>query len=83
VTVRDDASATFGAYFVWLPQQRIDFQQLASAPLATGMVLGSDIHKGYVVQLHPEGRITFFSLADGAPRTLTGFELSSKITDGY
>jgi hypothetical protein len=32
--------------------------------------------------MHPEGRITFFDLATGAARTLTGFELASRVVTG-
>ena len=79
VTVRDDASKTFGVYVVRLPNLQVDFVRLASAPLAAGMV--PDANKGFVAQAHPEGRITFVDLADGSARTLTGFELGSKVVD--
>jgi hypothetical protein len=78
VTVRDDDTSVFGVHLVDLPTRRQDFIELASAPLATGVVAGA--HKGYVAQQHPEGRITIidFDEPGGAPRTVTGFELGSR-----
>jgi hypothetical protein len=37
--------------------------------------------RGYVAQKHPEGRITFVTLESGEARTLTGFELGSRVVD--
>ena len=37
--------------------------------------------RGYVAQKHPEGRITFVTLDSGEARTLTGFELGSRVVD--
>jgi hypothetical protein len=34
-----------------------------------------------VAQKHPEGRITFVTLESGEARTLTGFELGSRVVD--
>jgi hypothetical protein len=78
VTVRDDASSIFGVHLVDLATRRQDFIELASAPLATGIVAAEN--KGYVAQEHPEGRITIidFDEPGGAPLTVTGFELGSR-----
>jgi DNA-binding beta-propeller fold protein YncE len=78
VTVRDDENAVFGVHLVELATRRQDFIELASAPLATGIVAAEN--KGYVAQEHPEGRITIidFDEPGGTPRTVTGFELGSR-----
>jgi hypothetical protein len=78
VTVRDDDKHVYGVHLVDLPTRRQDLIELASAPLATGIVAGA--HKGYVAQEYPEGRITIidFDEPGGAPRTVTGFELGSR-----
>lgn len=51
--------------------------RLASKPLSAALV--PDTNKGFVAQSHPEGRITFLSLEDGSPRTITGFELAAQV----
>jgi hypothetical protein len=79
VTVRDDLKKVFGVYRVKLSTQQVDFDKLASPPLATGIVAAAN--KGYVAQLHPEGRITFIDFATGEVRTLTGFELGAKVVE--
>ena len=80
VTVRSDLTDTYGVYLVSMPSLRVDLIPLASPPLATGIVPAAN--KGYVAQEHPEGRITIidFDSPDGAPRTLTGFELATRVT---
>jgi hypothetical protein len=79
VTVRDDAKKAFGVYRVRMANLQVDYVKLASAPLATGIVGAAN--KGYVAQLHPEGRITFVDFASGEVRTLTGFELGAKVVE--
>ncbi|MBK8998819.1 MAG: hypothetical protein IPM35_24105 [Myxococcales bacterium] len=80
VTVRDDTKKIYATYLVRMPQLQVDPFKLSSPPLATGIVSAADV--GYVAQEHPEGRITFVTLADGKARTLTGFELGAKVVDG-
>lgn len=77
VTVRSDASSEFGAYVLDLPSQRVDFVALASPPLAAGVMATQ--RRAYIAQAHPEGRITFISLDDGAVQTLSAFELAARI----
>jgi hypothetical protein len=77
--VRDDEKKIYGVYLVRLPNLQVDLVKLASPPLATGIVKAAN--KGYVAQLHPEGRITFVDFTDGSIRTLTGFELGAKVVD--
>jgi hypothetical protein len=77
VSVSDPATASYGAFLVRMPNLQVDFSELPSRPLATGMIPAAG--KGFVAQAHPEGRITFIDLADGAGREITGFELSSKV----
>ncbi len=80
VTVRSDTTNVHGVYLVSMPSLRVDLIPLASPPLATGVVPAAN--KGYVAQEHPEGRLTIidFDSPGGAPRTLTGFELATRVT---
>jgi len=80
VTVRDDTNSVFGAYLAKMPSLEVDPYTLASPPIAAGVVAGAN--RAYIAQSHPEGRITFIDLATGQARTLTGFELGSRIVDG-
>lgn len=79
VTVSDPALGAFGAYLVRMPNLQVDFSSLPSRPLSSGTVPSAN--KAFVAQAHPEGRITFIDLAEGAGREITGFELSSKVVD--
>jgi hypothetical protein len=80
VTVRDDRTQVFGAYVVGLPGLQVRRVDLASPPIATGVVAAAN--RGYVAQVHPEGRITFIPFATGIPQTLTGFDLGARVVDG-
>lgn len=80
VAERDDASRTYGAYVATMPQLMVERLALASPPTAVGIVEGSK--RAYIAQDHPEGRLTFVDLDTGVARTLTGFELSSRVVDG-
>jgi hypothetical protein len=89
VSIRDDTSSTFGFYLGLMPSLQIIPYTLASAPIAVGMAAGAS--RGYVAQDYPEGRITFVDLngASGCDastcnpaRTITGFELASRIVNG-
>jgi DNA-binding beta-propeller fold protein YncE len=79
VTVSDPATNSFGTYLVRTANLQVDFSSLSSEPLASSTVPGAQ--KGFVAQVHPEGRITFIDLNDGAGREITGFELSSKVVN--
>ena len=63
-------------YMGLFPTLEVQHFPLASPPLTAGVVAAAET--GYVAQKHPEGRITFVTLADGEARTLTGFELGSR-----
>jgi len=80
VTARDDETSTFEAYLVKLPSLEVDAMPLASPPIAAGVVQGANA--AYVAQSDPEGRITLIDLTSGQARTLTGFELGSRVVDG-
>ena len=82
VTV-SDGTANFAAYVVRMPELVIDPVKLPSRPLpgATGLV--PDAGMAYIAQAHPQGRITFIDLETGVPRTITGFEISARVTDGH
>jgi hypothetical protein len=80
VAERDDATKTYGAYVARMPQLMVERYALASPPIAVGAV--PKVHRVFVAQQHPEGRLTFIDLESGVARTLTGFELSSRVVDG-
>src|SRR5690606_5928605 len=79
LTTRDDATGVFEALMVSLPGLQVDSFKLASPPLATGIMAEQAL--GYIAQMHPEGRITFVDLERARARTLTGFELATKVVD--
>ena len=79
VTVRHDTSSVFATHVVSFPGLVVDSFDLASPPLATGVM--ADAGLGYVAQSHPEGRVTFIELASLRARTLTGFELATKVVE--
>ena len=62
------------------PGASVDRYPLASPPIAVGAV--PIAKRAFVAQQHPEGRLTFIDLDTGVARTLTGFELSSRVVDG-
>jgi hypothetical protein len=80
VTARDDGAQIYEAYLAKMPSLEVDMYPLASPPIGAGVVSGANT--GYVAQSNPEGRITFIDLSTGHARTLTGFELGSRIVDG-
>jgi hypothetical protein len=81
IAERDDTAKVFGAYLARMPQLIVEPRySLASPPIAVGAV--PNAKRVFVAQQHPEGRLTFIDLESGAARTLTGFELSSRIVDG-
>jgi hypothetical protein len=83
VTERDDDAKTYGVYVAQMPSLQIDRLTLSSPPLAVGLV--APAKRGYVTQLHPEGRVSFVALgATDTPelRTLTGFELGARVVSG-
>lgn len=80
IAERDDKAQTFGAYLAKLPALSVDRYPLASPPIAVGAL--PIAKRAFIAQQHPEGRITFIDLDTGVARTLTGFELSSRVVDG-
>jgi hypothetical protein len=80
VAERDDATKVFGAYLARMPQLMVERYALASPPIAVGAV--PNARRAFIAQQHPEGRLTFIDLDTGVARTLTGFELSSRVVDG-
>jgi hypothetical protein len=80
VTARDDGAQVYEAYLAKMPSLEVDLYPLASPPIGAGIVSGASA--AYVAQSNPEGRITFIDLGTGKARTLTGFELGSRVVDG-
>ena len=79
VVVRGEVGQEHAAYLARLPQLQVDRIRLASPPLAMGMAPAANM--AFVAQEHPEGRLTFIDLDDGAARTVTGFELGTRVVD--
>jgi len=80
IAERDDKGKIFGAHLARFPQLMVERYSLASPPIAVGVVEGA--RRAFVAQEHPDGRLTFIDLETGTARTLTGFELSSRVVDG-
>lgn len=80
VAERNDQRGIFGAFLARMPQLMVERYTLASPPIAVGVVPAAK--RAFVAQQHPEGRLTFIDLETGVARTLTGFELSSRVVDG-
>jgi hypothetical protein len=71
------SGAVHDVFLARFPELSTVKTRLASKPLSAALI--PDASKGFVAQAHPEGRITFLDLESGAPRTITGFELASKV----
>lgn len=79
ITTDGGETGPHDVFLARFPDLRVDRSRLPSAPLASGVM--PEAGKGFVAQEHPEGRVTFVTLADGATRTLTGFELGGKVVE--
>ena len=79
ITIQDDVKKIYAVYMGLFPTLEVQRIGLASPPIAAGVVAAAA--RGYVAQKHPEGRITFVTLESGEARTLTGFELGSRVVD--
>ncbi|MEO7037013.1 MAG: hypothetical protein ABI548_23875 [Polyangiaceae bacterium] len=77
-----DGKTNFAAYIVRMPELVVDTVKLPSRPLANATGLVPDAGVAYIAEENPQGRITFINLETGVPRTITGFEISAKVTDG-
>jgi hypothetical protein len=79
VTVGNEKSTTRGVYRVRLDTMQEDFLELASPPATAATGIVEEVGRGFVAQLHPEGRITFIDLETAQAHTITGFELAARI----
>jgi hypothetical protein len=79
VTVGNETSTVHGVYRVVLDTMQADFFELASPPATAATGIVEDVHRGFVAQTHPEGRITFIDLETAHAHTITGFELAARI----
>lgn len=66
-------------FVLQLPSFSVSSMALPSVPLASGIVRKAE--RGFVSQMHNEGRITFVDLDGSGEKTVTGFELSQKVVD--
>ncbi len=80
IAERNDKTGVYGAYLARMPELMVERLPLASPPIAVGVVPSAK--RAFVAQQHPEGRLTFIDLDTGVARTLTGFELASRVVDG-
>jgi hypothetical protein len=80
VSIRDDATSTFGFYLAKLPSLEVDPFVVASPPIAAG--IAANAGRGYIAQDYADGRITFVGLVQGNAQTITGFELGARVVDG-
>ncbi len=81
ITVEDVKRGRFGVYIAQSATLQVDYVELASRPLAAGLITTNGVEIGYVAQEHSEGRITFIDLKTGGVRTLTGFELGARVVE--
>jgi hypothetical protein len=79
VTVGNDKSTTHGVYRVRLDTLQEDYLELASPPATAATGIVEEAARGFVAQVHPEGRITFIDLETAQAHTITGFELAARI----
>ncbi len=79
ITTEATQTARAVAYFGRLSEQSVDQVELPSVPLSSGMV--PEAGQGFVSQSHAEGRVTFLNLTTGVHKTVTGFELASKVVE--
>lgn len=77
VTTAAKADKSAATYFGRFPGLQVDRIDLPSRPLASGIVPAAN--QGFVAQEHVEGRVTFIDLETGSEKTVTGYELSSKV----
>ncbi len=79
VTVGNEKSTAYGVYSVRLDTMQEDFFELASPPATAATGIVQEAGRGFVAQVHPEGRITFIDLETAHAHTITGFELAARI----
>jgi len=79
VTVGNDKSTKYGVFRVRLDTMQEDFLELASPPATAATGIVEEVGRGFVAQIHPEGRITFIDLETARAHTITGFELAARI----
>jgi hypothetical protein len=69
------AAAGLTAYVAHMPSLLVDPVPLPSLPLFSGII--AEQNAAFVVQQHPQGRLSLIDLATAEARTLTGFELAA------
>jgi DNA-binding beta-propeller fold protein YncE len=79
VTVGNEKSTKYGVFRVRLDTMQEDFLELASPPATAATGIVDEVGRGFVAQIHPEGRITFIDLETAQAHTITGFELAARI----
>lgn len=79
ITTAVDGAGRAEAVLAHFPTLLVDRIALPSRPLAVGIL--PEAGRGFVSQVHDEGRVTFVDLDDGEDKTVTGFELAGKVVD--
>ncbi len=77
VTTAGSATTPAEAFLGRFPTLSVDRYELSNRPLSTGVV--PEAGQAFVSQQHSEGRVMFIDLESGQQRTVTGFELSSRV----
>ncbi|HEX7840461.1 MAG TPA: hypothetical protein VF469_23440, partial [Kofleriaceae bacterium] len=75
----DAAAATRAVQIAFARTGIVRTVALGSPPSSVGVVPGAG--QAFIAQRHPLGRMSFVALATGAVRTVTGFDLNSRIVD--
>ena len=79
VILNDPANGVRQVDRINLQSFRVDPIVLGSPPEHIGILPSSDTPRVYVSQEHPVGRMTFITIEDGDAKTVTGYELNSRI----
>ena len=75
----DDPEADLQTHIIELDTGVVRIQHMSSPPETVGIL--PEAGMAFVNQRHPLGRVSFINVANDAMRTITGFDLNSRIVD--
>ena len=75
----DAVGAVADTHIIELDTGVVRVQHMTSPPVSIGILPGAG--KAFVNQRHGLGRVSFIDVVDDAMRTVTGFDLNSRIVD--